>query len=73
MPPASGNCDATSPNVNTTRNCPIRTIGYDQMKAGPAVASPNANSVYTPTTGDRYVNPTAKFDSNPSERLSCCR
>ena len=73
MPPANGYCEATSPNVKTTRNWPIRTIGYDQMNAGPAAARPKAKSVYTPTTGDRYVKPTEKFESRPSDRLSCWR
>src|SRR5256714_8089927 len=42
------------------------------MTAGPAVASPNAKSVYTPTTGERYVNPSEKLLHSPSARVSCC-
>src|SRR5205807_3959395 len=73
MPPAIGYCDETSPKVRTTRNCPATTIGIVQMKAGPAVARPKAKSVYTPTTGERYVNPSEKLLHSPSARVSCCR
>src|SRR5438477_5160752 len=72
MPPAIGYCDETSPKVRTTRNCPATTIGIVQMKDGPAVASPKAKSVYTPTTGERYVNPSEKLLHSPSARVSCC-
>src|SRR5213079_2014091 len=58
--------------VRTTRNCPATTIGIVQMKAGPAVARPKAKSVYTPTTGERYVNPSEKLLQSPSARVNCC-
>src|SRR6266571_9547117 len=61
MPPAIGYWDVISPKVRTTRNCPATTIGIVQMNAGPAVARPKAKSVYTPTTGERYVNPSEKL------------
>src|SRR6266516_73293 len=72
MPPAIGYWDVTSPKVRTTRNCPATTIGIVQMNAGPAVARPKAKSVYTPTTGERYVNPSEKLLQSPSARVSCC-
>src|SRR2546423_4324588 len=72
MPPAIGYWDVTSPNVRTTSIWPATTIGIVQMKAGPAVANPKAKSVYTPTTGERYVNPSEKLLHSPSARVSCC-
>src|SRR5438552_257973 len=72
MPPAIGYWDVTSPKLRTTSIWPATTIGIVQMKDGPAVASPKAKSVYTPTTGERYVNPSEKLLHSPSARVSCC-
>src|SRR5262245_40832572 len=39
-----------------------------QIIGGPPAANPSANTLYTPTTGERYVNPSAKFSHNPMRR-----
>src|SRR3954447_4740010 len=44
-----------------------------QIIGGPPAANASANVEYTPTTGERYVKPSAKFSHNPmrrSKRLS---
>ena len=44
-----------------------------QIIGGPPAMNASANVEYTPTTGDRYVNPRAKFSHSPirrSNRLS---
>jgi hypothetical protein len=40
-----GYCDATSPKIIATNNCPQAMIGIHHIAGGPANTSANANSV----------------------------
>ena len=71
MPPEIGNCDTISPNMRHTSICPMPTNRYVHHIGGPPAANVVAKIVYTPTTGDRYVNPSAKFSQIDMLRSKC--
>ena len=60
-PEVAGNWETISPNTRQTMSWPSPTNKYVHHIGGPPATMAVAKIVYTPTTGERYVNPSAKF------------
>jgi len=69
MPPAIGYCETTSPKTSATSSWPVPTMTSQKIEGGPPVLRASAKREYTPTSGERYVKPSAKFAQSDIERL----